>query len=62
MNGYDVAKGIRHHANGASPRIKLIAITGYGQNGDRERALESGFDAHLLKPVDPRLLEEALAS
>jgi signal transduction histidine kinase len=61
MNGYDVAKGIRRSANGAVRRIKLIAITGYGQNGDRERALESGFDAHLLKPVDPQLLEEALA-
>ena len=43
----------------------LIAMTGYGQPEDRERALEAGFDAYMVKPVDPaallRLLEEVCA-
>jgi CheY-like chemotaxis protein len=39
----------------------LIALTGYGQVEDRDRALEAGFDAHLVKPVDFRRLEIALA-
>ncbi len=38
----------------------LVAITGYGQAADRERALEAGFDHHLTKPVDPDLLAEVL--
>jgi CheY-like chemotaxis protein len=39
----------------------LIALTGYGQAEDRDRALEAGFDAHLVKPVDFRRLAMALA-
>jgi CheY-like chemotaxis protein len=42
-------------------RIKLIALTGWGQEGDRRRALEAGFDYHLTKPVDPAVLNELLA-
>ena len=38
----------------------LIAVTGYGQAGDRERALEAGFHYHLTKPADPQLLLEVL--
>jgi CheY-like chemotaxis protein len=41
--------------------MKLVAVTGYDQPAHRQRALESGFDAHLVKPIDPdelyRLLE-----
>jgi CheY-like chemotaxis protein len=58
MNGYDVARQIRDAQRGAA--IRLIAITGYGQPADRERALEAGFDAHLLKPIQPELLEREL--
>jgi CheY-like chemotaxis protein len=39
----------------------LVAVTGYGQAEDRERALAAGFDAHLVKPVDPAALESVLA-
>ena len=41
--------------------ILLVALTGYGQPEDERRALEAGFDAHLVKPVDPDVLERLLA-
>jgi signal transduction histidine kinase len=59
MNGYDIARTIRQRlANGA---IRLIAVTGYGQPADRDLALEAGFNAHLLKPIKPEILERMLA-
>ncbi|MNC96538.1 Response regulator receiver domain protein [compost metagenome] len=42
--------------------LRLIAITGYGQPADRERALEAGFDVHLLKPIAPEALARELAA
>ncbi len=60
LNGYDVARRIRAvMPNGA---LRLIAITGYGQPSDRERALAAGFDVHLLKPIAPELLARELAA
>ena len=50
MDGYELAEAFR-----ADPQMRsayLIALTGYGQPKDRERAAEAGFDAHLAKPVD----------
>jgi PAS domain S-box-containing protein len=58
MNGYDAAKEIRKMADGAAPRV--IAITGWGQDADKARARESGFDNHLTKPVDPAMLTRML--
>jgi PAS domain S-box-containing protein len=58
MNGYQVARALRARYG---ERIKLIALTGWGQEGDRRRALEAGFDYHLTKPVDPAVLNELLA-
>jgi PAS domain S-box-containing protein len=57
-NGYEVAREIRRQ-QGA--RIKLVALTGWGQEGDRRRAMEAGFDFHLTKPVDPGTLNDLLA-
>ena len=54
MSGYDVAQSIRHEAWGAD--LTLIAVTGWGQNSDKRRALAAGFDEHLTKPVDPAKL------
>jgi DNA-binding response OmpR family regulator len=54
MDGYAVAGAIRQDPTNRSPR--LIAVTGYGRDSDRDRALESGFDLHLVKPVNPTLL------
>ena len=51
MDGYAVARQLRRFAETASSC--LIALTGYGQPADRERAREAGFDHHVTKPADP---------
>jgi CheY-like chemotaxis protein len=60
MNGYDLAKHIR--VEKASNHVTLIAATGYGQNEDRHKALEAGFDHHLTKPVDCGALSKLIES
>jgi PAS domain S-box-containing protein len=60
MDGYEVAKRLRQ--NPQLKDLRLIALTGYGQDSDRKRSRESGFDAHVVKPVDWRTLSELLAS
>jgi PAS domain S-box-containing protein len=60
MNGYELARRLRRAPNLAA--VRLIALTGYGQTEDRERALAAGFDDHLIKPVDLSALERALTS
>jgi signal transduction histidine kinase len=60
LNGYDAARKIREQAWGKD--MVLIALTGWGQEQDRERTREAGFDAHLLKPVDHDALTKLLAS
>jgi CheY-like chemotaxis protein len=49
MDGYEVARTLRH----VDPErgMRLVAVTGYGQESDRVRSLEAGFDEHLVKPV-----------
>jgi CheY-like chemotaxis protein len=59
MNGYDACRKIRQLEWGRS--ALLIALTGWGQNEDRERSREAGFDYHLVKPVDPEVLMRHLA-
>jgi signal transduction histidine kinase/ActR/RegA family two-component response regulator len=59
LDGYEVARRIRT-AMGKS--IRLIALTGYGQPEDRERAFDAGFDMHLVKPVDRDQLAAALST
>ena len=61
-DGYAVAREIRNEGTRWSRDVRLIALTGYGQASDRTRALEAGFDVHLLKPVDPVELESVLAA
>ena len=56
MNGYEAAKKIRRQPWGAG--VRLIALTGWGQDTDRQRADEAGFDRHVTKPVDPERLSE----
>ena len=60
LSGYDAARRIRKQ-NGGSGRPFLIALTGWGQDEDRCRSQEAGFDAHLVKPVDERALTTLLA-
>ena len=57
IDGYEVARRLRQMAEG---RFRLIALTGYGQARDRAMAQAAGFDAHLLKPLDPSTLEAAI--
>ncbi|HTV78834.1 MAG TPA: response regulator [Steroidobacteraceae bacterium] len=58
-NGYEVARHIREQSWGRD--MVLIALTGWGQESDRRRSHEAGFDNHLTKPVDPLTLDELLA-
>jgi CheY-like chemotaxis protein len=55
LSGYEVAQALRKESWGQT--IKLIALTGWGQERDRQEALEAGFDHHLTKPIDPNELE-----
>ncbi|MBI3839938.1 MAG: response regulator [Planctomycetia bacterium] len=50
IDGYSVAKALR--AEEATRSAYLVAITGFGQDDDRRRAVDAGFDRHLIKPVD----------
>ena len=59
IDGYEVAQRLREDP--ALSRVLLIALTGYGQDEDRQRCLDAGFDEHLIKPVDPAALEALLA-
>jgi PAS domain S-box-containing protein len=59
IDGYQVAQNLRASAAGKS--ILLVALTGYGRPEDRARALECGFDLHLVKPVQPEQLYGILA-
>jgi PAS domain S-box-containing protein len=59
MNGYEAARHIREQPWGKG--MALIALTGWGQDEDKRRALEAGFDHHLTKPVDALTLEKLLA-
>jgi signal transduction histidine kinase/ActR/RegA family two-component response regulator len=61
MDGYLVAHAIRERFALAGRRPKLLALTGYGREDDRNAALDAGFDGHLAKPVDPRLLLDIVA-
>jgi signal transduction histidine kinase/CheY-like chemotaxis protein len=55
LNGYEAAMRMRlHDPEGARPT--LVALTGWGQQQDRERAAEAGFDLHMTKPVDPAVI------
>jgi signal transduction histidine kinase/CheY-like chemotaxis protein len=59
MDGYDVARRLRGSAD--TRDIRLVALTGYGQESDRQRALQAGFELHLVKPVDAEMLLSAIA-
>jgi two-component system CheB/CheR fusion protein len=60
MNGYQIAEHVRR--NLADDRTYLVALTGYGQREDVQRALDSGFDRHIVKPLTLEKLMEALAT
>jgi PAS domain S-box-containing protein len=59
MSGHEVARRLRAQPWGAG--LRLIAITGWGQDSDRAKSLEAGFDEHLTKPIDPEVLLQCIA-
>lgn len=59
LNGYEVAQRIREQSWGTS--MFLIAVTGWGQEEDRQRSSEVGLNVHMVKPVEPAALEKLLA-
>ncbi|MGH7392012.1 MAG: response regulator [Candidatus Rokuibacteriota bacterium] len=60
LDGYEVARRLRATPHGS--KMRLIALTGYGQPEDRARVQEAGFDGHLIKPVDPDALSRHLGA
>ncbi len=59
LNGYDAARRLRQEEWGRG--VVLVALTGWGQEEDKRRSREAGFDHHLVKPVEPTALGELLA-
>jgi CheY-like chemotaxis protein len=60
IDGYEVARRLRQDPK--TKHVLLIAVSGYGQGTDRERSRDAGFDAHMVKPVDPEEIQRILAS
>ena len=59
MDGFEVAQALR--SDPATTWARLIAVSGYGQDDDRHRSEQAGFDLHLTKPIDPANLQRLLA-
>ena len=60
LNGYQLAERVRHEAWGKT--MTLIALTGWGQESDRHRAMLAGFQVHISKPLEPQELIVTVAS
>jgi PAS domain S-box-containing protein len=60
MDGYEVAQRLR--ARIPIEQMRIVALSGYGQQADRERAAQAGFDDYLVKPVEPTVLSQFLRS
>jgi CheY-like chemotaxis protein len=60
LNGYDTARRMRQKTWGRE--MLLVALTGWGQESDRRRSSDAGFNSHLVKPVDVAEIERLLAT
>lgn len=58
LNGYEAARRMRRQPWGEN--LTLVALTGWGQEEDKQRTKEAGFDHHLVKPVEPGVLRKLL--
>ena len=58
MDGYELARKMR--AELGVPSLRLVALTGYGQDSDRQRSAEAGFDSHMVKPIDIRAVASTI--
>lgn len=61
LNGFEACRRIRGQP-WAGDRLRIVAVTGWGQEDDRKRSREAGFDLHLVKPLDPHAVETMLTS
>jgi CheY-like chemotaxis protein len=62
MDGYEVARRLRAESSPGGPTMRIIALTGFGAEDARRQIRAAGFDAHLIKPVEPAALEQLLRS
>jgi DNA-binding response OmpR family regulator len=60
MHGYEVASRMREHA--AGKRAKIVAVSGWGRDEDRQRSLQAGMDEYLVKPINSKDLERVMGS
>ena len=60
IDGFEVCRRIR--AQNGSRSVKIVAVTGWGQNEDRRKSAQAGFDGHMVKPVDFAALMQLLAA
>jgi DNA-binding response OmpR family regulator len=60
MDGYEVAQRLRSRI--PIEQMRIVALSGYGQQADREKASQAGFDDYLVKPVEPTVLSDFLRS
>jgi CheY-like chemotaxis protein len=60
MSGLEMAAQLREHSE--FEHVALVALTEYGQEGDKQRSEQAEFDLHLTKPVDPRALHKCLSA
>lgn len=58
IDGYEVARQLR--ADSTQDGLRIYALSGFGQDGDRQRSQDAGIDQHLAKPLDPAFLESLL--
>jgi CheY-like chemotaxis protein len=58
MNGYEVARRLRQKMKD----VRLVAMTGYGSQGDIQLSQMAGFDSHMIKPVDPKKVQHLLTT
>jgi CheY-like chemotaxis protein len=62
MDGYEVARSLREQSSSNEVLLVLVAVSGYGQAEDRQRARQAGFDLHLTKPVDLERLRQIVGA
>jgi two-component system CheB/CheR fusion protein len=60
VSGYEVARQVRSQTQLRG--VRVVALSGYGGDEDRKRSRAAGFDAHLVKPVEPGSLQSLLSS
>ena len=58
MDGYEVARALR--LDPQLREVRIVGLTGFGQDEDRERSRQAGIDQHLVKPIDPQFLQSLL--